>query len=134
MNEHTPGPWTLYEPPDVGFYPCTPSLKEFFKGSVNDANGNRVAGAFLLSPLSYAEQKANFSLICAAPELLAAAEEALEALIRTHHHPMNLRKQLISGALERKLNAIGPATFDPNGRVRALLSLAAAIARAKGAA
>ena len=71
-------------------------------------------------------------LFTAAPELLEACEAAKEALIVTAVYPDEMREQLETGEIERRMRAIGEEEFDPKRRVRTLLAINAVIAKAKG--
>ena len=82
QTTHTPGPWSLrmtgwqtnpaaiYSPRRPGAVACIPA-----RTSV---------------PLD--EQSANARLIAAAPDLLAALESAIEALIETRYYPSEIKR------------------------------------------
>lgn len=115
MAEYTPGPWHIIIHPRGSHW----ILAE--KGIIA-----RISGEKNRHPLG------NAHLIAAAPDLLAACEAGLKALILSHPDSANFREQLESGELARQPKAIGPSRFDPTGRVRAAIRMQDVIAKAKG--
>lgn len=63
-KNHTPGPWK------------TQTHISLDRLEIRDANGRRIAECAMVFPMSAKTHDANASLIAAAPELLAALEEA----------------------------------------------------------
>jgi len=67
MNKHTPGPWQAKQ-------------NGFYRVAVVDRDGNYLTYKAGTDRMPDTEREANASLIAAAPDLLGALEQALDAL------------------------------------------------------
>jgi hypothetical protein len=83
MSEHTPGPWTTYQP--HGHVLVTSERRS--------DNLCRLLGS---PEWDWSELKANARLIAAAPELLEAAKQALDALNKHEGIPSEASDKLAS--------------------------------------
>jgi len=120
MGEHTPVGWKQSERWESWI--VTDDDEEMLIAQVNWSGAT----------LTLAQWHAHARLLAAAPDLLAACEAAKEALIVTAVYPDEMREQLETGEIERRMRAIGEEEFDPKRRVRTLLAINAVIAKAKG--